>query len=663
MANYDDLGLVYSDQPQQTTNNYGDLGLVYADKPATKKNPENYKDRFWAGIDVWNASNQRLPMGILQLLHLKDPKEAKDVIDAGEAALSRAKEKYPKMAGALEVAGGVNSSTPLMAIPGLGQSALARGVTQGAIQNGLMGFGQYAEGNNPLLRAMRGVVGAGIGAAMPLLSHGATAIQNPLVRIPASAALGAGIGGAGAAMVGANPIAGMMAGGLTGAGIPAIKTGYNYFFPKNQVIQDVINTVDDIPHMLDTKKAGQRIGIDLTPAEASGSPVLGKMQGDLGRSQTGAKLLQQFGNKHIDQQKAAIGSFLDDASTNTESAATGLRSTAQKVIKGQTEELRAQAKPFYEASYKTEVDPSKIKFLMQDDPNIDTAVKQVVSDKRFARENRGYPQNSIRILDQAKRRIDAGIQQAIRDGDDHLKGVLLESKNRLIKETDSFSPDYANARSIYGEGAKPLEAIKNSQIGKFADYSDQSVENIVRDAFNPDKYSAKSFVKMRDSISNENPDIWNQGVRNFMERSLDKTTGKGTGIGFYQKLLKSDRQYNLLYAAVEKIPGAQGKLQDMRATFNNLINPRTPRAEAALSNTGMTGRRYDWAAVKDFANKFLGGRYDKAAVEFITNPKWDQELTEFMKKPASNYLEKSLKYQGILSKIQTSIATRPNGGK
>jgi hypothetical protein len=42
---------------------------------------------------------------------------------------------------------------------------------------------------------------------------------------------------------------------------------------------------------LKNQAAGQRLGINLTPAEASGSPVAAKAQGRLGTSDAGAEML------------------------------------------------------------------------------------------------------------------------------------------------------------------------------------------------------------------------------------------------------------------------------------------------------------------------------------------------------------------------------------
>lgn len=219
---------------------------------------------------------------------------------------------------------------------------------------------------------------------------------------------------------------------------------------------------------------------------------------------------------------------------------------------------------------------------------------------------------------------------------------------------DEYSPTYELARSIYGDGAKPLQALKESDIGRIADLPDRQLKNVSKIIFDPAQTDRKVMSRMRNQIGSQSPGAWNQIVRNEMERRLDKTSGDG--VSFYTKILKGNRDFNQFLTATKGIPGAQKRLIDMRTAFKNIINPTSSRTAASLSKSSLDVPRSTLQAVKDIASNVLGGRYDKAFVEFITNPKWDKELSDFMKSSKNmNVYDKSIKYGAFLGKITTGL--------
>jgi hypothetical protein len=72
---------------------------------------------------------------------------------------------------------------------------------------------------------------------------------------------------------------------------------------------------------------------------------------------------------------------------------------------------------------------------------------------------------------------------------------------------------------------------------------------------------------------------------------------------------------------------AQQQLEDMRLIFGRLINIPTAKTAEALSRTSMSkSRSSSDEAIRRLKELLSGGRYDKEAVELITNPKWADEL-------------------------------------
>jgi hypothetical protein len=463
-------------------------------------------------------------------------------------------------------------------------------------------------------------------------------------------------------------------GAFTGGLIPpalagAAKVGtpaYNFLFPKHNVLNQVANSVDDVGKMIATKEAGQAIGQHLTPAEASGNQFLAQIQGRLGINDDTAKALQRFGEQHTSQQKSAIGSLLDDISPVTGSASSDIRNAAQRILKGQEQALSKKASPIYQQAYQDEVPQEVFDKLMQN-KRFSLGVKNVLSDPDYSQALADVNPRSIQFLDAVKKQIGDAYESVMSPlNPKKWKGSLIQNTQKnLLNQLDEVSPAYKEARAIYGEGASPLESLKNSQLGQIANLKDTQLKRVPNMIFDPAQTDIKVMKNLRDQITKQNPDAWRQGIRNYMDSKLNKTMNADTGQGnnFYNQFLSGDKEFNQLLQATKNIPGAQKKLIDMRATFKNLINPVTPQTAARLARSSLDVSRSTWQSVKDFAANMLGGRYDKAWVEFITNPDWDKQLNNYMKAPTRNVYEKAIKFGSILGKVNTSMNVEKNNNR
>jgi hypothetical protein len=540
-------------------------------------------------------------------------------------------------------------------------------------------IGRFASNTAPWLAAPTGAAlgilgrlgvgaatGMGMGATAFVPEDGSRAVNTaaggllgsiaPFAKAPiVSNVIGAGLGAAGANALGINPLYGLATGGLVGIK-PLISLTERWTNPRGKVMETIKDSVDDPEKMLQNFEAGKRLGIHMTPAEASDSPLLGQFQGELGRTGEGARLLQRYSKGRKAQEERAITGLLDDITPTQDDAALSIRKTAQNIISKDEKALQQQAKPYYDESYQKKIAPTQLQSLMDNDPNVGNAVKEVLKDSRFAAENKGYPANSIKILDQAKKRLDAQIEKAARDGDKHLVSVLTQSKNNLVAKMDKFSPAYKEARSVYGEGAKPLETLKESNIGRIANLPDTQLKQVSRIIFDPAQTDRKAFENIQYRINKENPKAWRQIFRNELERRLDKS--EYTGNNLYNKVLKGKRDFDQFHSAARSIPGAQQKLSDLKEISKLLINPMTAKAGAALARTGMLGRRDSALTLKDFVLNLVDGNFDREAVELITNPNWNKEFTEFLRKPTSSIFEKAFNYATMLGRISASLATQ-----
>lgn len=556
-----------------------------------------------AAISAFNARAGDLPHGLLQpilesgFLGDRVKQASKDFAAQRESDYQQAVEADPTRAKIAGLLGSIGSTIPVAANPGTFASTLPRLIGAGVAQGAATGFGQYVpEGGSRLLNT-------GIGAVL-------------------AGAIPAGFAGVGKAL-------------------SLVKK------PVDYVAKNVLSGVDE-KAALAAKEAGERLGVNLTPAEASGSPLAGAAQGRLGVTDEGALKLQSFSEQRKGQEKAAIQNLLNEISPNAAPAANKVRDVAQTVISKEEKVLRDTAKPFYEAAYAQEIPQDKLAGLL-DDGIIARSFARVTKDPIYSNEIKNSPANSIKVLDYVKRDIDDAIGAAKRTGANNEARMMLDSKSKLLNVLDSVSEDYKAARNIYSEGAAPLNQLKESNLGKISELNDRQLKNVSKTIFDPSQTDIKVMRNLRDKISKQSPDAWNRIVRNEMERRLDNT--QATGSSFYNGVLKSDRNFNQFMIAVEKIPGAQQKLSDMREAFKNIINPVTPRTASRLAKSSLDVPRTAPEYIKKAAEKLAGGKFDKAAIDIITSGKWDKELARIRSTKSS--ATKAQMYANLLSKAST----------
>ena len=177
------------------------------------------------------------------------------------------------------------------------------------------------------------------------------------------------------------------------------------------------------------------------------------------------------------------------------------------------------------------------------------------------------PENSIAYLDHVKKAMDDMINTADRQGANSEARIMKQTRDDLLKTTDTLVPQYKQAR--------------------------QQAERKI--------------------------------ARRNLESKLNEADIKGTN--FFRKALQNDKNFDEVMHSVRNAPGAQQQLKDMRLVFRDLINPPTVRTAAGLAKTSMTKERSSTQAwINQLKEIYTNGKYDKAAIELITNPKWADRL-------------------------------------
>lgn len=200
-----------------------------------------------------------------------------------------------------------------------------------------------------------------------------------------------------------------------------------------------------------------------------------------------------------------------------------------------------------------------------------SAEKKMLSDAAYKEELKKVPKNSVEYLDLVKREMDDMIRKAgIGTNEARLIG---KTKGKLVSGLDEFAPSYKEARSIAERG-------------------------IVR-----------------------------KNLEDYFKKKERSMTGSNFG-----KFLLNEKNYEKLQHNLRNVPEAQDQLKDMKLIFNRLINIPTAKTSEALARSSMSkDRASSQFAMRELKEILSAGKYDKTAVELMTNPLWKKELEKLKK--------------------------------
>lgn len=196
------------------------------------------------------------------------------------------------------------------------------------------------------------------------------------------------------------------------------------------------------------------------------------------------------------------------------------------------------------------------------------AEKNILKNPSYRQELKGVSDNSIEYLDLIKRHMGDAIETAKRAGNKTEANLIGKTQKDLVKTIDDIAPDYQKARAIAERGI----------------------------------------------------------ARNKLEDYFKKKERSMTGSNF-AKFIGNEKNYEKLQYNLRNVPEAQNQLADMKLIFHRLINIPTGKASEAQARTSMSkSRASSDAAMRELKEILTAGKFDKKAVELMTNPKWADEL-------------------------------------
>lgn len=495
-------------------------------------------------------------------------------------------------------------------------------------------------------------LGAGIGGASNAgfgLLNKVIGSSNPMVSAVARSLMGGVVGGT----VGGLP--GAATGAAAGLAAPTVMTklGYGYRQPGMELLKNIQPS-----EVAPRAKAALDIGTPLSPGEAAGRPDITAQEASLGRVGDAAADRVQIGKQRILQQKQAIQDLYTKISPDNKIVSFDVRKAAQDSIKKMVSERDDAVNDLYRAAHNQQIDSVKLNKLENSDPTITNAINDAMADPKYQAEGElfGHPRNSIKVLDYAKRNIDKQIADnmgtIISPGDVDAVRVLTQSKNRLLKAIDSASPEYKLARETYSDLSKPIEQVRNSQIGIIADLKDTQLKTLSKKIFDPAETDINTLRQMKETIQSQNPGSWDTIVRNEMQRIMSSGKNRGgTGANFFDKVLSNDARFNQFDVSLEHNPVAQTHLRNMKTAWQDLITLETPKTASGQSKSGVNKARNIMDGLIDQWHEMVGGKRQADALKYIYSPKWTKDFEEI-----SRIKNRNAKITLLSTKLAKTIA-------
>lgn len=417
---------------------------------------------------------------------------------------------------------------------------------------------------------------------------------------------------------------------LAGAGIKEVFTRAAPYFGK--VTKNLVIKMGGEKNLRSTVKrleSAKRLGLDITPAEATGDPILAARQGKIGASEGGLEKLSQIGAKRQVQEGAIINKFLGDLSPDGSSASIAIRNNAKRIIKDEEFALAEAARPFYTKANQDILPDEQLKFLMED-PVIAKAYKAVLRTPEFQKDLGDAPLESIKTLDLVKKFLNDESEKQARLGNMNRSRIIGDSTRGLLIVADEVSPDYKTARAIYSNDAPGVKALKEGVVGRISKLDDIQLKNVSTILFDPKQTDISVISKLARRFKDEDPEAWRRIIRNEFDRRLDATIKDRSGSSFFDAILRRPRDFRLFLAATKNIPETRKALIDMQRAFKNLINPITTKTAAGQARSSLDVPRSSLQFAVDKIQKLSGSGLDKASVEVITSPRWHEELSKAM---------------------------------
>ncbi|MCP4365431.1 MAG: hypothetical protein GY800_09065 [Planctomycetes bacterium] len=377
---------------------------------------------------------------------------------------------------------------------------------------------------------------------------------------------------------------------------------------------------EEIPELATTiEKAGEaaeRVGIDLTLPQKSGSPYALERQAFVASMPAGVKDSVKFLKNQNTQAHDAVIDAMRQIAPDI-AVVTGpkkARKAADLAIEAQ-ERIRSEAaSPLYDAAKADHsfVDTSDLQLRIMERLDKFPSKGKISRSMEKALDVIGESKD-IEQLHNAKREIDNMLSSAAGElGREELR-ELVKIKKSLVSAMEAASPAYKEAREKFIEMSPDVDEVK-AILGEVPKMKDTQLKSLSKRILDPEQTNPMVVRQAKKAIADIDPEAWNELVRSEMERRLGRIRADVTdleGIGaaenlpgqLHTALFKPAKNKNVLYAALD------GEARDNMKYLETALK-RASEGRPGGSQTGIRGE-----IVKEFRGGVAGTIRD-----FIASP-------------------------------------------
>ena len=350
-------------------------------------------------------------------------------------------------------------------------------------------------------KVLAGVAGAG--ATETAIQAGQEALGAEFT--PGNVAISAGLGGAAEVVVPA---------------VQAVRQGRQ----ARQIGAAADEIAQVAPTVQAARQATEETGIPLFQAQQTGVPAQLEKQSFVAQLPSGTRSAVEGLKTQNKAAGDAVENFINSIAP-PEAVVTGaekFRGAAQAALEKAKNIRKERTSPLYNQAFKdgATVDTKPVnEFISAELKDLPATGEISKSLKKVSALIKGNP--SLKLLHNAKLEID---QMLGKFGTDSLgnttKSKLTEAKNILLTQIDEASPSYKAARDAFAEASPNVTKVQDSIVGKIAALDDTQLKQVSAKIFDPAQTNPQVIAKAKKSITDIDPDAWNQLVRVELEKRL-----------------------------------------------------------------------------------------------------------------------------------------------
>lgn len=292
-------------------------------------------------------------------------------------------------------------------------------------------------------------------------------------------------------------------------------------------------------------------------------------------------------------------------------------------------------------------------------PSIVDAIKEVKT--TYKDELASLPDNSVAVLDAAKKVLDAKVQRAKVDpGGANDVRYFSNAANALRNTIDSHIPEYAKARAVYEEGAPEFERMAEERTYGLSRVKPETAPQIPGQLFNK-TYTPQQIQDLTKRLGEEQ---LQKGAAGFIDETVEQTRDeavgriRGTLFGTPEKQEKFKTILGDKYDSFADLMDLSGRINTSRAAFANSKTDQKIRtmgriAERAERNTELMGIDAAQGNKTRFLGRYLYGAFGmKPQFEGKQQKEYAEALYDFIFNPDTR--EQAYKMLEDLGKVRMS---------